>query len=88
MMNPRDEDERLRCSTVKYWKIVNIDKAAELKNNSGVKLWEILVNGAPQQLLPLLTTDRSLASFCIPVHPIAASKAKWYARLLRTRCSD
>lgn len=37
-----------------YWKVVNIDKEEKLKNEGGLKLWEILSNRVAEQLVGLL----------------------------------
>ena len=45
----------VRCTRMgQYWKIVNVDRRCEVKNDDGLKLLEILWNRVGEQLLDLL----------------------------------
>ncbi|KAK5722091.1 hypothetical protein LTR17_014439 [Elasticomyces elasticus] len=41
-----------------YWKIVCLEKAQVLENHGGLKLWELLMNGAAEQLVDLLKVPK------------------------------
>ncbi|KAK5731653.1 hypothetical protein LTR17_011246 [Elasticomyces elasticus] len=41
-----------------YWKVLCLEKAQVLENHSGLKLWELLMNGVPEQLVDLLKVPK------------------------------
>lgn len=48
----------LHAAMGQYWEIFNIDRQESLRNTSGLKLFEMLANGHPKQLIALLQVPR------------------------------
>jgi len=58
-----------------YWKILNIDKAQNIENHGGLKLWEILVNFTAEPLVDLPKVPQ-LCNFKFSEASLAAAKSK------------
>ncbi|KAK3657525.1 hypothetical protein LTR56_002299 [Elasticomyces elasticus] len=58
-----------------YWKIVCLEKAQVLENHGGVKLWELLMNGVPEQLVDLLKVPK-LRAYKFSNAAVASARAR------------